>query len=161
MYTCGKTKTDWTEFLFSTKNYFNFFLVKFMFIYVSIYLYMSVIITISLILLFQIKVCHTKLLFILKECMNASIYKKHITNTTNTCSLTSYNVNATKIMCFFFFFCKMRQNRKLIENWYRQFRLQYLVYSYLLLKTFLFLFSYFVFFKLWYICLILSKIFTM
>lgn len=123
LYTCGKTKTDWTEFLFSTKNYFNFFLVKFMFIYVSIYLYMSVIITlqrcgnfISLILLFQIIVCHTKLLFILKECMNASIYKKHITNTTNTCFLTSYNVNAIKIMCFFFFFCKMRQNRKLVEN---------------------------------------------
>lgn len=88
--TCGKTKTDWTEFLFSTKNYFNFFLVKFMFIYVSIYLYMSVIITLQrcgnfilLILLFQIIVCHTKLLFILKECMNASIYKKHITNTTS------------------------------------------------------------------------------
>lgn len=146
MYTCGKSKTDWTEFLFSTKNYFNFFLVKFMFIYVSIYLYMSVIITlqrcgnfISLILLFQINVCHTKLLFILKECMNASIYKKHITNTTNTSSLTSYNVNAIKIMCFFFFFCKMRQNRKLIENGYRQFRLQYLVYSYLLLKTYFFI----------------------
>lgn len=69
---------------------------------------MSVIITLQrcgnfilLILLFQINVCHTKLLFILKECMNASIYKKHITNTTNTCSLTSYNVNAIKIMCFF------------------------------------------------------------
>lgn len=42
----------------------------------------------------------------LKECMNASIYKKHITNTTNTCSLTSYNVNAIKIMCFFSSFVK-------------------------------------------------------
>lgn len=69
---------------------------------------MSVIITlqrcgnfISLILLFQINVCHTKLLFISKECMNASIYKKHITNTINTCSLKSYNVNAINIMCFF------------------------------------------------------------
>lgn len=115
---------DWIPFFH--KYYFNFILVKFMFIYVSIYLYMSVIITLQrcgnfilLILLFQINVCHTKLLFILKECMNASIYKKHITNTTNTCSLTSYNVNAIKIMCFFSSFVKWDKkkiNRKLIQT---------------------------------------------
>lgn len=136
---------DWIPFFH--KKLFQLFFSQ-IYVYICQYiLYKSVIITlqrcgnfISLILLFQIIVCHTKLLFILKECMNASIYKKHITNTTNTCFLTSYNVNAIKIMCFFFFFCKMRQNRKLVENWYRQFRLQYLVYSYLLLKTYFFYF---------------------